>query len=104
MEVSVYAEYNAPYLSANARQAAIFNSEVGVSRKMGNSRLRLYLTDVFNTAREKDRTEYGGTRIDFYQKRPTRTLSISYTYNFKAGKSFTQKKAEQNNSEEKNRL
>ncbi|MNY63136.1 hypothetical protein D3C86_2000550 [compost metagenome] len=51
-----------------------------------------------------DLTEFSGTRIDFYQKRPTRTFSLSVNYNFSSGKKFSNKKIEQSNDEEKRRI
>jgi len=105
-DMDVYAEYDAPYLNANARQAQIFFMDVGFTRRILKSkgRVRLSFTDIFNTFREKDLTEYSNTRIDFYQKRPTRTIGGSFSWNFNAGKVFTKKKIEQNNSDEKSRL
>ena len=103
-DIDVYAEYSSPYLSANARQTGIFDMDLGITKKIGNNKLRFSLSDIFNTVREKDVTQYNRTRIDFYQKRPTRTASLSFTFNFKRGKKFAQKRLEQNNSEEKSRL
>ncbi|HSC39171.1 MAG TPA: outer membrane beta-barrel family protein, partial [Chitinophagaceae bacterium] len=105
-DIDVVAQYNSPYLNANAVQAQMFYMDIGMTRRIlkGQGRLRLNLSDIFNTFRERDLTEYNNTRIDFYQKRPTRTVSLSFTYNFKAGKAFTKKKIDQNNSEEKSRL
>jgi len=105
-DIDVYADYTSAYLTANTRQSEIFYSEIGFSRKMwkNSTRLRLVVQDIFNTAREKELTQYDNTRIDFYQKRPTRTISLSISYNFKAGKTFTKKKIEQQGSDEKNRL
>lgn len=106
MDIDVYAEYNSPYLNANARQQQLFFMEIGATRRIfkGKGRLRLNLSDVFNTFREKDITDYNNTHIVFYQKRPTRCVSIGLNYNFKAGKAFTKKKIDQNNSDEKSRL
>lgn len=104
VDVDLYAEYDSPYLDANARRTSLFDLDIGAVRKMGPHKLRLSLTDVFDSVHEKDITRYNHTRIDFYQKRPTRTLNLSFTYNFKRGKTFTQKKAEAANSEEKARL
>ncbi|RPE12028.1 TonB-dependent receptor [Chitinophaga lutea] len=105
MDVDLYAEYNSPYIVANARKAHVFFTDLGMSRKVWkNGRVRLSLTDIFNTFRERDITEYAGTRIDFYQKRPTRKIGLSFVWNFSAGKAFTKKKIETNNSEERSRM
>lgn len=105
-DMDVVAWYSSPYLQANTRQAGIFYMDLGFTRKIlkGNGRLRLYASDIFNTFREKELTRYDDTRIDYYQKRATRTFSLSFSYNFKSGKAFARKKIEQNNSEEKGRL
>lgn len=104
VDLDLYAEYNSPYLDANAKRAPLFYMDLGLTKRIGVHKLRFYLTDVFNTVREKDITRYNNTVIDFYQKRTTRTFSFSFTYNFRKGKTFTQKKAEQTNAEEKTRL
>ena len=104
--LDLYIEYNSPYTSDNARMAEIFFTDFGVTRSLWNkkARLRLSFTDLFNTFREKELTEYDNTRINFYQKRPTRTASISFFWSFNAGKAFTKKKIDANNSDEKNRM
>lgn len=105
-DIDLYVEYNTPHTRDNSRMSEIFFVDLGMSRKIwkNKGRLRLSFTDLFNTFREKSLTEYDGTRIDFYQKRPTRTASLSFVWNFKAGKEFAKKKIDANNSEEKSRM
>jgi len=105
-DFDVYAEYNSPYLNANSRQSSVLYTEMGATRKIlkDRARLRLNVADPFNIVREKNVTGYNNTHILFYQKRPTRTYSIGFNYNFKAGKTFTKKKIDTNNSDEKSRL
>jgi len=105
-DIDVLLQYTSPYIQANNRQAEIFYIDIGITRKLWKERgrLRFYASDIFNTFREKELTVFNNTRIDFYQKRPTRTFSLSLTYAFRAGKAFTKKRIEQNNSDEKNRL
>jgi hypothetical protein len=80
--------------------------DAGLTRKLWKERARLRLSvyDIFNTVREKELTTYDNTRIDFYQKRPTRTFSVSMNYSFKAGKAFAKKRIDQHTSDEKSRL
>jgi outer membrane receptor protein involved in Fe transport len=106
MDIDVLMYYTSPYLHANTTQAEIFSMDLGFTRKLwkDRGRVRLYVSDIFNTSREKELTEFNNTRIDFYQKRPTRTVSLSFSYTFRAGKTFTNKRIDQNNSDEKNRL
>lgn len=106
VDIDVFLEYVSPYIRANNRQGDIFYTDIGITRKLWKERgrLRFYVSDIFNTFREKELTTFNGTRIDFYQKRPTRTFSLSLTYTFRAGKAFTKKRIEQNNSDEKSRL
>lgn len=106
VDIDIYAEYRSPYVNANANVADAFYSGLGVSKRILNSkgRLRLYLADVFNTAREKDVTEFNNTRIEFYQKRPTRTLALSFFYTISSGKKFNNKKIEEGNTDERNRI
>ncbi|GEP97574.1 outer membrane beta-barrel protein [Chitinophaga cymbidii] len=105
-DIDLYVEYSSPSTRANSRLSAIFYTDIGITRRMWNNkgRLRLSFTDIFNTFRERELTEYEGTRIDFYQKRPTRTASLSFVWNFKAGKEFAKKKIDANNSDEKRRM
>lgn len=106
MDIDMVMQYNTPYLQANSRYAQNFFMDAGFVRKFykDRCRLRLFITDIFNLVREKELTTYGDTRIDFYQKRPTRTVGVSLNYNFRAGKVFTKKKIDQHTSEEKSRL
>ncbi|HUP11949.1 MAG TPA: outer membrane beta-barrel family protein, partial [Niastella sp.] len=106
MDIDMVMQYNAPYMQANSRYAQIFSMDAGFVRKFWKDRcrLRLFATDIFNTVREKELTIYGETRIDFYQKRPTRTVGLALNYSFRAGKVFTKKKIDQHTSDEKSRL
>ena len=106
VDIDMFAEYNSPYTTANARMAEIFYTEFGCARSLlkNKARLRLSFADPFNVVREKELTEYGNTRIDFYQKRPTRTATISFSWRFNAGKLFSKKKIDPNNSDEKSRM
>lgn len=99
-------DYRSPFVRANTNVAYQFVADLGLSRRFVNKSvlLRIYVSDLLNTAREKDYTEYAATRIDFYQKRPTRTFSFTMSYNFSSGKKFSNKKIEQSNEEEKNRI
>lgn len=105
-DLDLYAEYNAPYTNANSKMSEVFFVDLGFSRSLWKKkgRIRFYISDIFNTFREKELTEYDNTRIDFYQKRPTRTFSISFAWNFSAGKAFTKKKIDPNNTDEKSRM
>jgi hypothetical protein len=106
VDFDFYAEYNSPYTSANSRMAELFFADLGITKSIwkNKGRIRLSFTDLFNTFREKELTEYDNTRIDFYQKRPTRTASVSFSWNFSAGKAFTRKKIDPNNTDEKSRM
>jgi outer membrane receptor protein involved in Fe transport len=104
LDLSAY--YRSPFVGANTRYSYQFNTDLGIVKRFLDKKLQVrgYFSDIFNTAREKDVTEYLGTRIDFYQKRPTRTFSLSVNYNFSSGKKFNNKKIEQSNDDEKRRI
>lgn len=106
IDIDLWAEYTSPYTTANSRMAEIFYSEFGFARSIlkKKARIRLYFADPFNVVREKELTEYDNTRIDFYQKRPTRTISLSFSWRFNAGRVFTKKKIDANNTDEKSRM
>lgn len=105
-DIDMYAEYNSPYTSANARMAEYVYTDMGISRNMVRDQLRLRLsfTDLLNTAREKELTVYEGTRIDFYQKRPTRTAAVTFTWRFRSGRLFTKKNLDNSLSDEQKRI
>lgn len=98
--------YSSPYVRANSKMAYVFYTDMGLSKKVLNNqiRLRFSITDIFNTFKEQDVTNYKNTRIDFYQKRPTRTFGLSMSYSFISGKKFKNKKIEQSNEDERSRL
>ena len=106
MEIDIQSAYTSGSLSANQRTSYYVWTDLGLTRKFfqDRGRLRFSITDIFNTAREKDFTEFNQTRINFYQKRPTRTFGLSFSYTFRAGKTFTKKRMESTDSDEKSRL
>ena len=95
-DIDVMAEYRSPYVNANTLYATQFSCDISVSRKIlkNKGRIRLYCSDIANTAREKEITRYQGTYILFYQKRQTRNFSFSVNYNFSSGKKFSSRKIE----------
>jgi hypothetical protein len=105
-DIDFAVDYRSPYVNANKTIAEVFVADVGLTKRFLNKKLqaRIYLSDIFNTFREKDYTDYLGTTIDFYQKRQTQSLSFSLNYNFSSGKKFNNKKIEQSNDEEKRRI
>jgi len=104
--IDLYTEYRSPYVNGNSHFTYVFFTELGLSRKIMNNkgRLQLYFDDIFNAFKEQEYTNYNNTQIYFYQKRPTRTASIQFSYSIASGKKFTNKKIDQSNTEEKNRL
>ncbi|MDQ7948154.1 MAG: outer membrane beta-barrel family protein [Pedobacter sp.] len=104
IDVSTY--YRSPYVGAVTRYGDVFNMEMALGKRFFDKRLQLrsFISDIFNTAREKEHTDYLGTTIDFYQKRPTRVIGISLSYSFSSGKKFNNKKIEQSNDDEKRRI
>lgn len=105
-DLDAWMYYKSPFVSANTHVAHQFIADMGISKRFfeKKTRIRFYVSDIFNTAREKDFTEYTNTRIDFYQKRPTQTFNLSLSYSFSAGKKFSNKKLEQGVEEEKGRI
>ncbi|WP_090390443.1 TonB-dependent receptor domain-containing protein [Niabella drilacis] len=105
-DINLSTVYSSPYISGNTRNASMFITDLSFGKKLLDNklRLRLNLTDLFNTFREKSLTTYDGVRIDFYQKRPTRTVGVSVSYLLNAGKKIRDKKVEQSAEEEKSRI
>jgi hypothetical protein len=100
-DIDVMAEYRSPYVNANTVYAAQFSCDLSISKRIlkNKGRLRLYCSDIANTAREKEITKYAGTYIFFFQKRQTRNPGLSFIYNLSAGKKFTSKKIEPGNTD-----
>lgn len=106
VDIDVSVDYRSPNVSANTHNAYWLITDFGLTKRFLKKSLqtRFYISDLFNTAREKDFTEYSGTRIDFYQKRATRTFSLSLSYSFSSGKKFSNKKIEESSEDEKRRI
>jgi outer membrane receptor protein involved in Fe transport len=98
--------YRSPYVNANSKVSDHFNSDIGATVRLfkTHGRIRLTFSDIFNTTREQEKTDYDQTHIEFYQKRQTRNLGLYFSYNFNLGKVFNKKKIDQGNSDEKNRI
>jgi outer membrane receptor protein involved in Fe transport len=99
-------EYHAPYVSANKKIADYFINDLGITKRFFDKKLRIrgYFADMFNVAREAEYINFQNTRVNFYQKRPTRNVSFSINYTFSSGKKFNSKKIEQSNDDEKRRI
>ncbi len=106
MDATLATIYSSPYVQGNTTHAALFFTDLSFGKKFFDNKLRVRVTvtDLFNTFREKSRTVYEGVDIDFYQKRPTRSVGISVSYLLNAGKKIKDKKVEQSAEEEKNRI
>ena len=103
-DVDIAADYSSSRTYANYTMPSSFSMDIGIAKKIfGRSRLRLYCTDIFNGVREHEVTDISGTHIDFYRKFSTRTFSLSFVYNFIAGRKFSSKKIDQGSGEEKSR-
>jgi iron complex outermembrane receptor protein len=106
VDIDMIADYRSPSVNGSARVSDIFYFDIGFTRRVLKSkgRLRLFFSDIFNNTREQERSVYQGAQTEFYQKRQTQNISLSFSYNFSIGKTFNNKNLEQGSSEEKNRL
>jgi hypothetical protein len=105
-EADLVTEFRSSYAVANSVYGSLFYLDFGLSRRFwnGKGRLRLSGSDLFNTAREKETTDFNNTHIDFYQKRQTRAFGIFFNYHFNWGKAFKSRKVEQGSADERNRI
>lgn len=105
-DVNLYLSYRTPSYIGNTKYADQFYSSVMFSRGIlnGKGKITLQANDLFNTAREREFSSYEGTIINFYQKRPTRTCGLSFTYTITKGKKFEDKKIIQSNDEQRKRV
>lgn len=106
VDADIFGYYRSPYITANSNMADQFAVDIGFTKKLFNDkgRLRLNITDLFNTARERETTRDRGTTVYFYQKRPTRTVGLSFSYTVTTGRKFDNKKIEQSAEEEQKRI
>ena len=106
IDIDIVADYRSPYTYSNLYNPYTFYMDAGFSKKILKSRgrLRLYFTDIFNTLREKELTDYDNTHIEFYRKRPTQSVGFSFSYSFSSGKQFSNRRIDQSNNEERNRI
>ena len=106
LEMDVVADYRSPYVYTNLYTYGNFSLDAGLTKKFsGNKfRIRLALSDIFNSLRERELTEEAGTRIYFYRKRPTRSAALSFSWSFSKGKAPAAKRIDQGSTEERNRM
>ncbi|SJZ38754.1 outer membrane beta-barrel family protein [Sediminibacterium ginsengisoli] len=105
-ELNIGLEYRSAYVTANSKASDFIYTDFSMSRRILNNkgRISFYISDLLNTAREQEKTDYNGTHVEFYQKRQTRNFALAFNYNFSLGKTFARKKIEQENSDEKKRI
>lgn len=104
VDIEVIGEYRSKYVQSNSVMGSLFYCDIGISRKIfhGKGRVKFYYSDITNSSREREITDYAGTHIYFYQKRQTSNPSISVNYNFSSGKKFNSKKIESGNTDNRN--
>jgi iron complex outermembrane recepter protein len=104
VDIEVIGEYRSKYVESNSLMGSQFYCDLGVSRKIfhGKGRVKFYYSDITNSSREKEITDYAGTHIYYYQKRQTSNPGISLNYNFSSGKKFNSKKIESGNTDNRN--
>jgi len=105
-DIDAAATFRSPYIYTNLYTYGNFSFDIGFAKKILNNkgRVRLSLSDLFNSVSEKELTSEENTRIEFYRKRPTRTVTLAFAWNLSAGKKISTKKIDQSNAEEKSRL
>lgn len=105
-DVDLMADYRSPYIYTNLYTYGNFSMDMGFSKKLfrAKAKLRIGFTDILNTSREKEWTEEKGNTISFYRKRPTRTIRLSFTYQFSSGKKMQTKSIDTGGQEEKKRV
>lgn len=106
VDIDFIADYRSPYIYTNLYTYENFSLDIGFTKKMlkSKAKLRLALTDIFNTSREQEWTDDNNSTIYFYRKRPTRTARLSFTYHFSSGKKIQMKYIKMGAQEEKGRM
>jgi outer membrane receptor protein involved in Fe transport len=105
-DIDIIAKYQSPFVYSNAKAYYQFYTDIGFTRKIlkTKGKLRFLITDITNSLRDKNITTYNNSIINFYQKKPTRTFGITFSYNFNTGVKFKAKGVNQLGNEEKSRL
>jgi iron complex outermembrane receptor protein len=105
LDVEAIADYRSARDHPGYWSADQFFFDVGFSKRVLKKHLtiKLYFEDIFNTLREYEVTNATDAQTVFYRKRPTRTVSLSLTYNFKGGLKFNSRKVESGSSDESRR-
>jgi outer membrane receptor protein involved in Fe transport len=105
-DLTLTAYYRSPFVRGNFKAAYQSSIDLAISKKVWKEKAKITLSilDLLNTQRNKSVLNNDGFSLDFYQKQPTRTFSLTFTYSFSKGNSFNPKRIEQNNQEEKNRI
>lgn len=106
IDFDMYFNYRSPYVNANSRSSGVVFTEFGFTKRVMKNKLRLRfnVSDIFNVAREKERTDYEGSYTSFNQKRQTQNFGFSVSYNFSYGRKFNKKRIDEGGSEEKSRI
>ncbi|MFD1771222.1 TonB-dependent receptor domain-containing protein [Sphingobacterium suaedae] len=102
-DASLYLGYTSPRTAANTKYADQFYTSITLSKRIAKDKgkITLLFNDLFNTAREREWTSRNGAFVDFYQKRPTRTFGLSFSYLITKGKKLDDKKVEESTKEVK---
>ncbi len=105
LDANIYLGYTSSTYVVNTKYADQFHSIVRLSKDLLQKKAKITFmwNDVFNASREREITSHQGTVANFYQKRPTQTFGLSFSYTISKGKKFENKKIEQSNIDEKNR-
>lgn len=105
-DIDFMADYRSPYIYTNLYTHGNFIMDIGFTKKLfkAKAKLRLGFTDILNTSREKEWTEEKDYTIAFYRKRPTRTVRLSFTYQFSSGKKMQTKNIDTGGQEERRRV
>lgn len=104
-DVQLRAYYRSPVVYPGWRNPNAFHFDMEFSKKVmkKQGRLKLYFNDLFNTQRDLEITDTGPAKTTFYRKRTSRTVSLSFTYNFSGGQKFNNRKIESIGGDEKSR-
>ena len=73
-----------PFISSNYVNYENYTINISVGKSFLKNKLnfRLYVDDIFNTIRTKNKAEFTDSYFNFYQKRNTRGITFWISYNF----------------------
>ncbi|NME72726.1 outer membrane beta-barrel family protein [Flammeovirga aprica] len=106
MSIDLFGNYMSPFLSGTYFNAENYSLNLIIKKSFLNNKLntRLYLTDILNSIRVRNESEFQDSYFDFYQKKNTRSIVLWLSYTINSKNKSSKKKRNISNNQNKHRL